>query len=783
MSSFIERLWRESSNEEEILTIQELPSTGEVEETEAKRLWGSLRSWFLEKGYTLFELGKLRHSFPLLDTPSRDIEKYDYPYAFCGGDPPYLKSLAAEPLEAYYSDKVCFAQDAQGRHVAIKKLTNTDETRIHRFLFEKREILAENCILPILEILEHEGKCFAVMPRWGDDPCFPHSGSIGNVLHYIHCLLKAIHFLHSNSIVHRDLKEDNTLVNHFGAYRCNIDNMMRPKLRAAGKLTYVLYDFDLSLMLPSTECRLPASQSVDVLSIVWPYDTSQGELDYDPYKFEMGCLGIILCQKFQPCQHCIPSIHFLAPFLDRLITDRLELRFTSYEALQFFEEMRAKLTPEQCSVDMPIRSGGYRPWEPEKYDRWQGLPDEFLQQWGHFRAPKPSLYTRFLRRLILSVWGEQIVIEAPEPEIDESLVRQLEAKRLWGSLRSWFLEKGYTLFEFSPVGYSFPLLDTPPQNGEYPYAFCGGNTFHRDHPLYAYYSDKICFAQDSQVRHVAIKKLNKPDEIRIYQFLFEKRELLLGACILSVLEVLEYKDHCFAITPRYVLDYLPVMTLKCLNPLDGARKSVIQIAAPSEMFWVIFIAFLSLIIRMKDLKEDNTLVNHFGAYRRIESNSIRPELRAAGLLTYTLFDFDLSLMLPSNDCRLPAGQSFEVLSITWPYDTSQGEIDYDPYKFEMGCLGIMLCQMFQNCIPFAHFLAPFLDRLITHRLKFWFTSLEALQFFEVMRLKLTPQQLSVEAPVDTTRACPHWEPEKYNRWENLPDDLCAGYAELSGVIE
>ncbi|GJJ07970.1 hypothetical protein Clacol_002177 [Clathrus columnatus] len=472
----------------EIPTVQESPSAAEVEETEAKCFWGSLRSWFLEKGYTLFELGKLTHSFPLLDTPSRDVEKFDYPYAFCGGDPPFLKSLAAEPLEAYYSDKVCFAQDTQGRHVAIKKLGNTDETRICRFLFEKRDLLAENCILPILEILEHEENRFAVMPRWGDNPCFPDSGSIGNVLHYIHCLLKAIHFLHSNSIVHRDLKEDNTLVNHFGAYRCNKKNMMRPKLRTAGQLTYVLFDFDLSLMLPSPACRLPSSRSVEIFSIVWPYDTSHGELDYDPYKFEMGCLGIILCQKFQPSQHCIPAIPFLAPLFDRLITDQLELRFTSYEALRFFEEMCAKLDPKQLSLEAPVdTASAYPPWEPGEYDRWEGLPSDFVQEWEHFKAPIPSIYTKF----VLSVSS----------------------------------------------GLGAYLAPTDPSYWE--------------HPLEAYYSDKVYFAQDSQGWHVGIKKLNKPDEIKIYRFLFKKRKLLPRICILPVLELFEFEQYCLAVMPQW----------------------------------------------------------------------------------------------------------------------------------------------------------------------------------------------------------------------------------------
>jgi len=163
-----------------------------------------------------------------------------------------------------------------------------------------------------------------------------------DVLHYIHCLLKviylvtlrnhcspasdkfgqAINFLHKNFIVHRvsvfhrlgyrilltyswgwqDLKESNTLINHFGN-EFNIKNVFRRRLRASGKATYMLFDFDAALMLPRTsaqcEVRLPASCSFEISSVVWPPDTMQGELDYNPFVFEMGCLGIYLCTYFQ----------------------------------------------------------------------------------------------------------------------------------------------------------------------------------------------------------------------------------------------------------------------------------------------------------------------------------------------------------------------------------------------------------------------------------------------------------------------------------------------------
>lgn len=97
----------------------------------------------------------------------------------------------------------------------------------------------------------------------------------------------------------------------------------------------------------------------------------------------------------------------LAPFLDRLITDNLDERFTSLQALDFLEHMHAELTPGQLAARIPTSACTWT--TTEEYDRWHGLPNDFLKQWDSFRAPTPSLYTRALRRLCTTYWGLQFV--------------------------------------------------------------------------------------------------------------------------------------------------------------------------------------------------------------------------------------------------------------------------------------------------------------------------------------------------------------------------------------
>ena len=54
---------------------------------------------------------------------------------------------------------------------------------------------------------------------------------------------------------------------------------------------------------------------------------------------------------------------------------------------------------------------------------------------------------------------------------------------------------------------------------------------------------------------------------------------------------------------------------------------------------------------------------------------------------YCLFDFDVSIAFPFNipieQCRLNADESW--LGFPWytPFDTSQGELDYDPFSYDV----------------------------------------------------------------------------------------------------
>jgi len=63
-----------------------------------------------------------------------------------------------------------------------------------------------------------------------------------------------------------------------------------------------MIDFDISIMFPTTSTtvkhRLPSNLAWDG-GYNQLHDTWKGEVDYDPFAYDVGCLGILFCDEFQ----------------------------------------------------------------------------------------------------------------------------------------------------------------------------------------------------------------------------------------------------------------------------------------------------------------------------------------------------------------------------------------------------------------------------------------------------------------------------------------------------
>ncbi|KAJ3515516.1 hypothetical protein NMY22_g14434 [Coprinellus aureogranulatus] len=282
------------------------------------------------------------------------------------------------PLTDPYSAS---SYNSEGRHVAIKLVPqNSDELRVYELIRRQSlETLERVCLLPVLDMLFIPRYCFVVMPRWGDHVRKPPPATLKRAMEILHSLLKAVDFLHSHNIVHRDISENNVLVNHFTDAAHTEDRVL---LGRQGKLRFALYDFDISIVFPQeakrSKCRLPREKSFEG---TWPTptrDTSHGEPDYDPFVYDVGCLGLLFCTWVQKFTADLP---FLAPLLDRMTDRNPTRRFTARQSLEFFEEHIKEVDSDDLDKHYR-RTPLDRDWE--EYDHWKGLTEEQVARWAPF---------------------------------------------------------------------------------------------------------------------------------------------------------------------------------------------------------------------------------------------------------------------------------------------------------------------------------------------------------------------------------------------------------------
>ncbi|XP_006455020.1 hypothetical protein AGABI2DRAFT_180241 [Agaricus bisporus var. bisporus H97] len=325
----------------------------------------STMEWFRERGYALYVHNDLAREQPWYSEPTLACEhscEMQYPYSHYGSE----ESMKA-PLRATDSTgKIAYAQEIHdpSHHVAIKLIvTDSEEHHILQFLhLQGIKILKEICLIPVLDILSNGG-VVSYIPLWEGR---------SEVL-FASCILCLNHFA-----------DDATLYN---------DNSARGMLQWSDQLSYCLFDFDISMMLPAdtdrVRCRLSYKLSWDG-SGRQPHDTMQGEFDYNPFAYDVGTLGRVLCVRYQ---HLTLQIPMLAPFLDRMVTRNIPLRFNASEALQFFEAILPEI-PESVMNAVYHEKTKASDYE---WDRWEGLPPDFIKKWEEYREPPVPFSTTVLR--------------------------------------------------------------------------------------------------------------------------------------------------------------------------------------------------------------------------------------------------------------------------------------------------------------------------------------------------------------------------------------------------
>ena len=61
---------------------------------------------------------------------------------------------------------------------------------------------------------------------------------------------------------------------------------------------------------------------------------------------------------------------------------------------------------------------------------------------------------------------------------------------------------------------------------------------------------------------------------------------------------------------------------------------------------------------------------------------------------YNIIDFDYALIIPPY-CLYREAEESLATSIHYPRVTRQGELEYNPFAYDIGALGMMFCNLFQ----------------------------------------------------------------------------------------
>ncbi|KAI9068262.1 hypothetical protein FKP32DRAFT_1587848 [Trametes sanguinea] len=314
------------------------------------------------------------------------------PYARCV----HLTEGIPEPQVHIPNKRLAFAQDAQSRDLVLKVVnTDSDEYMAYDRLLQSLDYVdAATCVgilRPTAILHTPHNFCFIVMPRWGPVGGMRGLATVGEIAQFMRCTSKGLSFLHQHRIVHRDLCENNMVVNCYCPevvyYR-----HLRPVLaqhRRSKDVHYCLIDFNISLCPPMdvslTSYRHPSDEAWWGASLYHPQDVQRGEPEYNPFAYDVGSLGNLYRFWFWKA---VPSVPLLAPLFDRMTTHILRERFTASEAAVFIDTIFSQLSDSVLETPVVLDPNPSCFRDSDTY--WSLTPAHFIAEWALFRTPRGS---------------------------------------------------------------------------------------------------------------------------------------------------------------------------------------------------------------------------------------------------------------------------------------------------------------------------------------------------------------------------------------------------------
>lgn len=112
--------------------------------------------------------------------------------------------------------------------------------------------------------------------------------------------------------------------------------------------------------------------------------------------------------------------------------------------------------------------------------------------------------------------------------------------------------------------------------------------------------------------------------------------------------------------------------------------------------------------QIQDISDHNVLTSGYcPELTQLDALKIVDEHSRSSAAAFSIIDLDLAIHLPGvslRQCRRPSGEAFYGSPMYHPYDYSLGEPEYNPFAFDVGCLGNMFLYLFtvRVFLPFTN---------------------------------------------------------------------------------
>ncbi|RDX55193.1 hypothetical protein OH76DRAFT_874904 [Lentinus brumalis] len=372
---------------------------------ELNDFWHAISAWLAHRDVQLYDL-----RLPESHSPDEWLSEVWYtPLVSTAAPLPFARCLQRDTALSSAIDTyphLACGQDCLGRDVMLKLVdTNSHQYSIFETLLRQLDCFSDPrtfpCVLPPLAIFDTPHNYAVVsMPMWASPVHIEDMRTVREVLRFMECLIRGLKFLHANRIAHRDIWEDNIVVNCYRLDHCleHLREDLRQH-RESGDVYYALMDYDQSIQHPANASlkyfRRPALEAMCGSPLYRPDDVCLGEPDYNPFAFDVAMLGNLFRAH---CVEAVPAVPALAALFDAMTTRVQSQRFTAEEAWRFYTAETANLPHAVLDTTVQVCVNWSAINNPDVY--WSIISPELQASWTHFRAPPRSMWSYILNWFI-----------------------------------------------------------------------------------------------------------------------------------------------------------------------------------------------------------------------------------------------------------------------------------------------------------------------------------------------------------------------------------------------